>query len=957
MAERPTGTVTLLFSDIEGSTRLLKRAGDAYADLLAEHHRLLRDAFLRHDGFEIDSEGDAFFVAFASANDAVAAAAEAQQALARHTWPDESEIRVRMGLHTGEPRPVDGRYVGLDVHQAARVMSAGHGGQVLVSESTRALLDERFRLRDLGEHRLKDLSGRQHLFQLEVEGLPSEFPPLKTLENRPTNLPVQSNAFIGRVRELERAEALLTRADARLLTLTGTGGAGKTRLALQLAANVIEHFPNGVFFVSLAPIRDWELVVPTVAQTLGLREQPGETLSETLTEYLRDKRMLLVLDNFEQVLASAPVISGLLSSAAALTVLATSRTPLRLRGERVYAVPPLALPDGEGPADADAIAASESVSLFVERAQAAAADFAVTDENAEAVAEICVRLDGLPLAIELAAPRVRTLPPPALLRRLDERLKLLTGGAQDLDERQRTLRATIEWSSDLLLSEEKLLFARLGVFVGGFRLDADEALLDPGGSLRAGLLDGLDSLVEKSLLRQRADGDGEPRFWMLETIREYALELLEADGEAVEARRRHACWFAELAEGLDLESRTGDQPSLFARLEDDYANVRAAIDFARETRDHELLLRLGSALWEFWATRGHVAEGRLALEGALESPGRPPARVLLGLSTLRVLSGSMDGVLADAENALRACEELGDDFSLAQAWNLLGRVQGGVLGAMAQAEEAWRRGLSYAERGGYAAEKAESIGWLLNSAVFGPLPAADGIALCEEFLTAAGDDPTIRAFCCVERSVLEAMRGEFEAGRELLAEGTKALAELGLNVWAANAAQEAYLIESVAGTPGAAVPVLRGSYETFEQMGERGFLATIAGFLAHALHAVGELDEAARFSRVSEEAAAPVDMLSQVLWRSARAKIQAHRGQAAGAVPPAKEAVRIAAATDLLNTQGDALLDLADVLMLAGRRADAVLAAQEAASLFERKGNEPSLERSHSLAQSLAESL
>jgi predicted ATPase/class 3 adenylate cyclase len=937
MAEPPSGTVTLLFSDIEGSTRLLQRTGEAYAGLLAEHRRLLRDACEEHQGFVVDSEGDALFVAFGSASDAAAAAVEAQQALEQHPWPDENEVRVRIGLHTGEPRSIDGRYVGLDVHQAARVMAAGHGGQVLLSESTRTLLDERFEVRDLGEHQLKDLSGPQHLYQLQIDGLPGEFPPLKTLDNRPTNLPAQPNAFIGRVRELEEAEALLTRDDVRLLTLTGTGGTGKTRLALQLAASVVEQFPNGVFFVSLAPIRDWELVVPTVAQTLGLREQSGEAIVGTLTEYLRDKEMLLVLDNFEQVLAAAPVLAGLLASSPGLTMLTTSRTPLHLSGERSYAVRPLAL--------------HESIRLFGERARAAVDEFVLTGENTAAVTEICVRLEGLPLAIELAAPRVRSLPPAALLRRLDERLNLLTGGAQDLDERQRTLRATIEWSYDLLLSEEKALFARLGVFVGGSRLEAAEALCS---DLGIDVLDGLGSLVEKSLLRQRADADGEPRFWMLETIREYALEVLERTGGLEDGRRRHADYYASVAEQLDVESRTGDHQISLAHLDDDNPNMRAALDWAREERDGDLMLRLTGALWGFWATRGHVAEGRKAIGEALELSGERPARVLLGLCTLRILSADSEGLLPDAQEALNACEELGDEFSLAQAWNLLGRVEGSVMGGFGQAEEAWRHALSYAERGGYSAEKAESIGWLMISAIFGTLPVEEGLVRCKGFLESAGDDLATRAFCCVELAVLEAMSGDFEHARDLLADGTRSISELGLAVWAANNAQETYYVEMLAGNPEAAASTLRDSYATLEEMGERGFLSTIAGFLAQALCAQGEYDEAEHFSRVSEAAAAPDDVMSQVLWRTARAKVQAQRGDAEAAETLAREAVELAEGTELLNTQGDALVDLATVLTATGRREEALVAAEAAAERYEQKGNRPSLERARRLAGELA---
>ena len=941
MAEAPTGTITLLFTDIEGSTQLLQRAGDAYVDLLAEHRRLLAEAFARHRGTVVDSEGDAFFVAFGSVNDAAAAAADAQRALSRHDWPAEQEIRVRMGLHTGEPRLVDGRYVGIDVHRAARVMAAGHGGQVVLSEATRALLGDAVRVRDLGEHRLKDLSGAQRLYQLEADGLHIEFPPLRTLDNRPTNLPVQPNALIGRERELDQAEALLLRDDCRVLTLTGAGGTGKTRLALQLAANVVEQFANGVFFVSLAPVRDWELVVPTVGRTLGLRERPSETMLETVTDYLSDKQMLLVLDNFEQVLAAAPPVWGLSSTSPELRVVVTSRTPLRLSGERTFAVPPLELP--------------ESVRLFVERAQAAAADFAAENGTHAAIEEICRRLDGLPLAIELAASRVVTLPPQALLRRLDRRLKLLTGGAQDLDARQRTLRATIEWSYELLPAAERTLFGRLALFVGGCRIDAADWLCDHDNALgELDVLDGLGSLVEKSLIRRRVDSDDEPRFWMLETIREYALEQLEAAGEADELRRLHARWYADVAEQLEAESRTGDQSAVFARIDDDYTNFRAALEWAGENEEGELMLRLATALWSFWVMRGYVTGGTRALEHALELSGRRPARALVGLCALKILSGSGDDLRAAAQEVLAACEELGDDYSLAQAWNVVGRVEGSVMGTLGTAEDAWRRALEHARRGEYPAEKAESISWLMVSAVFGPLPVEDGIARCKEFVAAEGADPTIRATCSVERAVLEAMRGDIALARELLADGRRTIEQAGLTVWAALNAQEAYLVESLAGTPTAAIATLRESFATLDQAGERGYLSTIAGFLSHALIARGEDADAERFSRECEEAAAPEDVLSQVLWRTAKAKLRARQGLLGEAEALTREAVRLSEPTDLLGTRAAALAELADVLELMGSRDAALATLRDSARLYESKGNVTALARVAAHAERLA---
>ena len=613
MAEQPQGTVSLLFSDIEGSTTLLRELGrERYAEGLETHRRLLREAFEGHGGYEVDSEGDAFFVAFDDVREAVAAAADAQRAVANHEWPDGHAFRLRMGIHTGEPLAVPPKYVGLDVHKAARIMAAGHGGQVLLSEATQKLLrsdlPEGVALGDLGEHRLKDLLQPEPLAQLVIEGLESAFPALKTLGNRPTNLPVQPNSLIGREREMAELLALLRDEGVHLLTLTGPGGTGKTRLGLQVAAELLEDFRSGVFFVSLAPISDSDLVVPAIAEALALREVAGEQLFETLIGYLREKQMLLVLDNFEQVIGAAADVANLLRPCPDLRLLVTSRERLRVTRENVYAVPPLHLP--EETEDLAALARSDAVALFSTRAHAATGQFALTEENASAVVGICRRLDGLPLAIELAAARASAVPPRALLARLQRRLPFLTSGARDAEERQRTLRRTIDWSYDLLSPEEQRLFARLAVFVDGCRIEAAEVVCDADADL-----DGLTSLVEKNLLRQRSDPDGHPRFMMFETIREFATERLTDAGALESVRDRHAdYYFSFIDDVLDAKLTIAEE---LARLANEQANLRAALGWANEQGNAARLASAVGRLYRLWLLRGALQEGLHWAETAL----------------------------------------------------------------------------------------------------------------------------------------------------------------------------------------------------------------------------------------------------------------------------------------------------------------------------------------------------
>jgi predicted ATPase/class 3 adenylate cyclase len=643
----PTGTVTFLFTDVEGSTRLLDELGaEGYADALTEHRRVLREAFTAHGGVEVDTQGDAFFVAFPTAPGAVAAAAQASAELAG------GPIRVRMGIHTGTPFVGAEGYVGVDVHRAARIAAAGHGGQVLVSSSTAALV-ERGALQDLGEHRLRDLSAPERIYQLGD----AEFPPLKSLYR--TNLPVPVTPFFGREREL--AEVLDLVRDSRLLTLTGPGGTGKTRLGLQAAAASADRFPDGVFWVPLAPLRDPELVLDAAAQAVGAKDG--------LADHVADRSLLLLLDSFEHVVAAADGLVALLADCPNLQLLVTSRELLRLPGEQAYPVPPLEPEDG--------------TELFLARAHAANPGFAAS----EAVPELCARLDNLPLALELAAARVRVLSPEQLLERLSQRLDLLKAG-RGVDPRQQTLRATIEWSHDLLDEGEQRLFARLAVFAGGCTLDAAEAVCDAD-------LDTLQSLVDKSLVRVH-EGDG---FWMLETIHEYAAERLEESGEGDELRRRHADYYLALAEKAEPHLLGIDPIGWLERLEREHDNVRTALDRFEAAGETQLALRLGGSIWEFWCLRGHAAEGCRRLERLLDqddSRTLARAKAAVGSAHLAPQLPGEGGVLRRLrdEEALELYKELGDPWGIAYAEYQLGTsfaIEGDFAAALPVVEESVHR--------------------------------------------------------------------------------------------------------------------------------------------------------------------------------------------------------------------------------------------------------------------------
>ena len=616
VAVQPSGTVTFVFTDIEGSTALLDNLGaEAFKEALADHRRALREAFGAHTGYEVDDAGDGLFYAFASASEAVAAVAQGMASLA------DGPVRIRVGVHTGEPVLDPPKYVGPDVHKAARIMTAGHGGQVLLSGATRELVAED--VLDLGKHRLKDFAEPVSLYQLGSD----RFPPLRTISN--TNLPVPLSSFVGREQEVTQIVSLVRDEEARLVTLAGPGGTGKTRLAIEAAGELVSEFGAGVFWIGLAPVRDPAVVVDRIAQTLGAKQE--------LEAHIGDKVLLLVLDNLEQVVESAVELAALLRACPNLRLLVTSRELLRVDGEVVYPVPTLAEP--------------EAVELFCARARI---------EPDEAVAELCGRLDNLPLALELAAARVRVLTPAQILERISQRLDLFRAG-RDADPRQQTLRATIAWSYALLSTDEQRLFARMAVFRGGCTLETAEKVAGTD-------IADLQSLLDKSLLRRTGE-----RFWMLQAIREYGDELLEQAGEGEAVRRRHADHYLALAE-LAYTERFDRGLTWVLRLEPEHDNLRAALDFLQQ-RDPLRHLQLAGALGWFWATRSHFAEGSRRLEDALASTvedGPLTARALTSLGFIDTDRGRFAPALSRLEQAIELWHTLGEETELAAARDYLG---------------------------------------------------------------------------------------------------------------------------------------------------------------------------------------------------------------------------------------------------------------------------------------------
>ena len=667
MVSLPSGTVTFFMSDIEGSTRLIGQLGGDFPRMLDEHFAVLGEAIENNGGTMVSSEGDSVFAVFPSARAAVAAAIEGQRAIAAHEWPTGATVRVRMGLHSGDAMFGGRDYTGIDVHRTARIMGAGHGGQILVSDAARALAGDDaaagIAFRDLGVHALRDVPAPERLFGVMAPGLGTDFPPLRTIAPQtPTNLPTPLTRFVGRARELTEVRELLER--ERLVTLTGPGGTGKTRLAIEAARSVLDRYPDGVWFVALDVVREPSLVLPTIAGLLSVPEQSGKPIAQALAEFLSAKRALLVLDNFEQVVGAGPDVAALLQVAKALDILASSREPLAVEGEHVYPVPPLGLPAEPGIPKAADIEGQEAVILFVERGRAARANFTLSDANAPAVAAICRRLDGLPLALELAAARMNLLSPEQILARLDSRLTLLSSSRRDLSDRQRTLRGAIDWSHDMLTDPERRLFRGLSVFAGGVDLDAVEPVIDPERTIEGDVLDLTAALVDRSLVRSRSDG-AQNRLEMLETIREYAAEQLADAPDAAAVARAHALYVRDLAEACQNVLTDPRRDALLDQLDLELANFRQAVSWSLRTGDLEVGLRLTVALRTFWLTHNHLTEARRALDQLLDASASDRAtplrtRALAAASELASWHTDYRRAFELAQAMFAMAEELGD---------------------------------------------------------------------------------------------------------------------------------------------------------------------------------------------------------------------------------------------------------------------------------------------------------
>ena len=819
VAELPTGAVVFLFSDIEGSTRLLGQHPRAYAKALARHDALMQRSIEANGGVVFETVGDAVYAAFNSSIAAVRAAVRAQLDLHTEDWGELGRLRVRMALHSGDVERRGDHYFGAPLYRCARLMAIGHGGQTLLSSivanSLGGELPPGVTVREMGTHRLKDLSEPERVSQLTHSDLQNDFPPLKSLDPNASNLPVQETSFVGR--ERERREIGLLLREHRLITLTGTGGSGKTRLAIQVAQDAVNSFDDGVWFVSLASITRPSHVLSAIAGVLHIQALQGQSFLATIQECISSKETLLLLDNFEQVVSAADLTGSLVASCPRLRALVTSRVPLRLKAERLYPVPSLSVSSPEvdnttGPG----LRQSDAVTLFLDRALAVRPQLEVTDEVTADVADVCRQLEGLPLAIELAAARCRVLSPRAIRSRLGSRLTLLTEGPRDAPHRQQSLRAAITWSEELLPTRLRQLFVRLGVFVGGWELDVAEAVCSAG-------LDDLSALVDQSLVVEQLLPNGEPRFAMLETIREYARERLAASGEFEKIQSVHAHEMLRLAEYARTRIPGADDLAWLDRLGREHDNVRAALAALAQAQEAENALRLAVAMVPFWQARGHEHEGQDRLRAALADARRGDpklrARALRGEAAVARRTGEFERAIGALREAAEIYRLLGDRLAYA---NCLGgmamfeAIRGNTVGAMPLIQESLginreidekraivrdvrTLGVILAEEGDFeralasldesitlARKISDPTGLLAGLCDFGQLAIAAGddsraSAALEEARGIARDRKIVQAlaYTSIYLGVLACRRGDRLAGIELIRGGLASARKIG----------------------------------------------------------------------------------------------------------------------------------------------------------------------------------
>ncbi|HVU66246.1 MAG TPA: tetratricopeptide repeat protein [Ktedonobacteraceae bacterium] len=852
MPEPPTGTITFLFTDIEGSTVRWEHFPERMRETLERHDTLLRRLMEDHGGFVFKTAGDAFYVAFSTAPEALKAAIEAQRALNRETWPDEiSPLRVRMAIHTGAAEHRHNDYFGQPLNHVARTLSAGHGGQILLSAITQKLvvdtLPADITLLDLGKHFLKDIELPRHIFQVNAAGLPAVFPPLKTLDHHPNNLPVQLTPFVGRQHMLAKITHLLQQEDIRLLTLIGPGGIGKTRLGLQAAAQLTDTFPNGIFFVDLSTTYNPDTVLSVISQTLGIKEAGTKPLLERLKELLNG-HILLLLDNFEQVTEAAPFLPELLAYCPGLKVLVTSRTALALTGEHEYYVEPLTCPQSAHTLDLNALMEYESIALFIQRARNVKLDFQVTRGNAPMIVEICNRLDALPLAIELAAARIKMLPPQAMLKHLNRRLQLLKDEKRDRTKRQQTLRGAIAWSYDLLNQDEKKLFAQLAVFNGGCTLDAIITVCPCVEELADDPLDVLTSLIDKSLLRLQEREEEEPRFRMLHTIRDFALEQMASFGNEAEIQRRHFAYYLNLAEEAAPALTGTEQQLRLEQLDSELDNLHAALWWAAQQPQSDPGARLPAALWRFWLMRGYLHEGRHWLDTFLSQASEPTitrGRLLEGASVLACRQKDYERASVLASEALELGRALNSQETLAGASISLAEIAS-MRGEHEQATALFEESLTIRRALGDKRGTASLLNNLGNVSLRqGQLDQA--IALFEEsqaLLRAVGDQQAL-ASVLNNLGEVERRRDNQERANLLYEESLKISRRLKYTWGIAAALNNLGSIACTQGNYVYALGVYKESLDLFHQLGDKLGIALSFEGLAEIAYAQKQLEQAA----------------------------------------------------------------------------------------------------------------